>query len=227
MSKRKHRATLALLLLVPVPSLGVLAALVLFPDSTLGRAIFLVGKIWFFSFPAAWHLLVERGSPSFSPMRRGGLGVGALTGLAVSLLILTGYLLFGDLLLEPSLFVEKMSGVGLATVPAFVGGAAYWILVNSVLEEYAWRWFVVQQSARLFGPRLAILFSASCFTVHHAIALATYLPPAAVALCSAGIFVGGWLWSLLYVRYLSIWPAYLSHALVDLCIFGIAASMLF
>jgi membrane protease YdiL (CAAX protease family) len=53
------------------------------------------------------------------------------------------------------------------------------------------------------------------------------MPPAATAICSAGIFIGGSVWSYMYVRYESIWPGYLSHAIVDLCIFGIGAFMIF
>ena len=50
---------------------------------------------------------------------------------------------------------------------------------------------------------------------------------AATALCSFGIFLGGAIWSGLYVKYRSIWPCYLSHAIVDLCVFAIGAWMMF
>jgi uncharacterized protein len=46
-------------------------------------------------------------------------------------------------------------------------------------------------------------------------------------LCCAGVFAGGVIWSALYLRYRSIWPGYLSHALADLAIFAIGASLLF
>jgi len=51
--------------------------------------------------------------------------------------------------------------------------------------------------------------------------------PAAVALGAAAVFVAGLIWSLMYVRYQSVWPGYLSHAIVDLCVFGLGAALLF
>ena len=57
--------------------------------------------------------------------------------------------------------------------------------------------------------------------------LAVFFPPAAVAAGSAGVFAGGVAWSWLYVRYGSIWPGYLSHAIVDVAVFGAGAALLF
>ena len=49
----------------------------------------------------------------------------------------------------------------------------------------------------------------------------------AVAACSTGVFAGGVAWSCLYVRYGSVWPGYLSHAIVDVAVFGTGAALLF
>ena len=43
----------------------------------------------------------------------------------------------------------------------------------------------------------------------------------------AVLFAGGVAWSWLYVRYGSIWPGYLSHAIVDVAVFGTGAALLF
>ena len=49
-----------------------------------------------------------------------------------------------------------------------------------------------------------------------------------VTLISAlGIFIGGAAWSWCYVRYQSIWPGYLSHALVDLAVFAVGYHIIF
>jgi membrane protease YdiL (CAAX protease family) len=108
-----------------------------------------------------------------------------------------------------------------------VTGALYWILVNSVLEEYVWRWFCVKQCEQLFSKRTAIVCSALFFTLHHIVAMASFFGPTVVSVCALGVFVGGAVWSTLYVKYRSIWPGYVSHAIVDLCIFGIGAAILF
>ena len=221
------KAILALCLLVPVPSLGVFAAMILFPDSSLGSLIFGASKLWVFALPIFWLKFVEKGTISFSPPKNGGFGIGLLSGILISALILAAYLIFGNFLIDRQFLVKKLTEVGLASHAVYIAGAAYWILVNSVLEEYLWRWFCVKQCQTLMGAYPAAACSALFFTLHHIVATSVYLGPMAVFLCSAGVFIGGAIWSAMYIRYRSIWPGYLSHAIVDLCIFGIGAAILF
>lgn len=220
-------AILSLLLLVPAPSVGVLAGMVFFPDTAMGKGIFAFSKVWLLGFPLLWYLWIDKGRMSLSPPRKGGFGFGVLSGLMISAIILAVYVLLGDYFLDKSLLTEKIRAIGLADITAYAGGAVYWICVNSVLEEYVWRWFVVKQSRALCMPKTAVVVSALCFTLHHIIALKVFMPWTATVVCSAGIFIGGALWSWVYVRYESIWPGYVSHAIVDLCVFGIGAAMLF
>ena len=48
-----------------------------------------------------------------------------------------------------------------------------------------------------------------------------------IGLLITGVFAGGVAWSCLYVRYGSVWPGYLSHAIVDVAVFGTGAALLF
>ncbi len=223
----QKKAIIALCLLVPVPSIGVIAAMIIFPDSTLGSLIFGASKLWVFALPIFWLKFVEKGTISLSPPKNGGFGIGLLSGLLISVLILVGYLIFGNFLIDSQFLVKKLTEVGLASRGVYIAGAAYWILINSVLEEYLWRWFCVKQCRALMGPYPAAICSALFFTLHHIVAMSIYLGPVAVFLCSAGVFIGGAIWSAMYIRYRSIWPGYLSHAIVDLCIFGIGAAIIF
>ena len=104
---------------------------------------------------------------------------------------------------------------------------AYWVLVNSLLEEYVWRWFVMRQAERLVGSHWAIALSAAGFTLHHVLAMATYFDARMTAVASLGVFSGGCIWSFCYVKYRSILPGYASHAIVDLVIFLIGYRVLF
>lgn len=214
-------------MLVPASSIGVLAAMVFFPDTAMGKGIFMISKLWLLGLPLLWYVFVEKGRLSGSPARKGGFGFGVLSGVLMSAAILAAYWGLGDYFLDKNLLVDKMQAIGLATVPAYVGGAVYWIGVNSVLEEYVWRWFVVKQAKSLFMPAAAVVFSALCFTLHHIIAMKVYMPWTATIVCSTGVFIGGAVWSWIYVKYESIWPAYVSHAIVDLCVFGIGAAIIF
>ncbi len=44
---------------------------------------------------------------------------------------------------------------------------------------------------------------------------------------STGCFLGGVIWSGLYLRYRSIWPGYLSHVLADVAIYIIGWHLIF
>lgn len=223
----KGRALLALLLLVPAPTIGVLLGMILFPDSTLGRALFGITKVWMFVFPVLWLTFVERKPLSRSPARRGGFVAGVISGIVISGAIVGLYAVAGDTVLDKAFFVRKLTAVGLGNWKLYLGGMIYWILINAVLEEYVWRWFCVDQCARVWKRGIAIAASALFFTFHHILAMSLYFPAVAVAVCSIGVFIGGLIWSAMYVRYESIWPGYISHAIVDVAVFGIGAVMLF
>lgn len=221
------RPALALLLLVPAPSLGVLAGLVLWPGTPLGLALFTLSKVWLFSLPVIWTRWVAREPLSLSPAREGGFGTGWWTGLLLSAVVLGVYLLFGDRLVDPAAMGEQIRSVGLDTPLKFLGGAIYFVAVNSVLEEYAWRWFCLKQCRALFPTPVAVPLSALFFTLHHFVALRTLTSTGTAVLASAGVFTGALVWGAMYARFRSVWPGYLSHALVDVCIFGIGASIAF
>ncbi|MBT3376734.1 MAG: CPBP family intramembrane metalloprotease [Lentisphaerae bacterium] len=223
----KRNAFLALVLLVPAPSIGALCAMVIFPDSWPGVLLFGVSKVWLLGLPIAWCTFVDRKPISFSPPKNGGFLIGLLSGLGLSGAILAVYLTVGDSLIDREFLVSKLTSIGLASRGTYICAAAYWILVNSVLEEYVWRWFCVKQCESLLRPTVAIIGSALFFTLHHIVAMRVYFGWTAVLVCAVGVFLGGTIWSAMYIRYRSIWPGYLSHAIVDLCIFAIAASMLF
>jgi uncharacterized protein len=227
LARERTRAILALLLLVPAPSLGAWFGMVVFPGSLAGLALFGFSKLWLFGLPAVWRGFVEGETFSLSPPRHGGFLAGLLSGLILSGIILAGYFAHGDSLIGRQFLVDKLRAIGLGSPGRYVGGAAYWVLVNSVLEEYVWRWFCVEQCERLFPKAVAVACSALFFTLHHVVAMQVYFGPAAVLICGLGVFLGGAVWSMMYIRYRSIWPGYLSHALVDLCIFGIGAAILF
>ena len=223
----KGKSILALVLLVPAPSIGTLAAMVLFPGSMLGKVLFAISKLWLFAFPVIWLKLVDGGRLGISPVRNGGWLAGLVSGTGFSLLILLGYFAFGQGLFDKTFFIGKMREIGLGTLPVYLGGAAYWILVNSVLEEYVWRWFVYRKCETLVGPAVAIILTAMFFTLHHFIAFQAYCSLPLAVVCSLGVFLGGAVWSFMYMRYRSIWPGYLSHAIVDLSVFGLGAAMLY
>ena len=221
----RGRAALALALLVPVPSLGAAMSLWIAPGPV-GQAVYAAGKVWLAAFPAAWWGLVEGGRMSLSPPRRGGFGVGAWLGVAISAAIVGAFFAARGWLIAPA----EIEAVRARAAEAGIGGAgsyllfsAYLILVNSLIEEYAWRWFVFRQWEAWLSPRAAVAAAAVCFTLHHVVALKAYFDWPLTVLCSLGVLVGGVAWSWCYGRYRSIWPGYLSHAIVDVAVLAVGA----
>ena len=84
-----------------------------------------------------------------------------------------------------------------------------------------------RKSEIVFGKRPAVVISALFFTLHHIFAMNVYMDGIALVLCATGVCIGGVVWSYMYYRFRSIWPGYLSHAIVDLCIFLIGAHIMF
>jgi membrane protease YdiL (CAAX protease family) len=69
--------------------------------------------------------------------------------------------------------------------------------------------------------------TALLFTLHHIIALAAYFDWRITLIGSAGVFTGSVIWSILYLRYRSLWPAYISHIGADVAVFLIGAWLIF
>jgi membrane protease YdiL (CAAX protease family) len=224
----KGLAALALLLLVPFPSLGTAASMFWWPGTAPGYALFVFGKIWVVVFPLLWLLWVERGRVSWSPPRRGGFGIAAVLGLIIAGFILISYAAAkGWGWLDPAQIGARARQTGLSNLGTYVGGALYWITLNSLMEEYVWRWFCFRQCEVLFGGFLGLFASAVGFTLHHIIALGGQFSWPVTVLGSLGVFFGGAVWSWLYLRYRSVWPCYVSHAIVDVPIFVLGYWLIF
>ena len=223
----KRSSILALVLLIPAPSIGVTFGMILLPDQVIGKVLFFCAKLWLLILPLVWHRFVDHGPLSVPKPTRTGLGVAAGLGLAISVFIGLAYFTLGRRLIDPQAIKEMAAQTGLDQPLVYLLGSIYWITLNSVLEEYVWRWFVVEKFSRLMSPKGAIAASALGFTIHHIIALQIFLSVPVTALCALGIFIGGATWSWCYLRYRSIWPGYLSHAIVDLAIFSLGYMLIF
>ncbi len=220
-----YRSTAALVLLVPAPTIGTAAAMILTPGPK-GQVIFLLAKVWLFLLPAIWHTVLEKGKPSLSKPMRGGFGTATILGVVMAVVIVVAYWTIGQRWVDAQRVRQIARHSGVDTRHVYLAMAVYWITVNSLLEEYVWRWFVVQKCRDLMTTHAAVVCSAAFFTAHHVIALRAQFDWATTMLASAGVFVGGASWSWLYVRFGSIWPCYVSHAITDIPIFVIGYVMI-
>lgn len=222
----RHRSLVALLLLAPVPTIGIASALIFWPGP-IGRTVFAAAKVWLLLFPVLWYFRVDKGQLSWSPPTKGGLGTGAVIGLGTAVVIAAACWFIAIPRVDPAALRVEVTEMGLATPLAYILGALYWIFVNSVIEEYVFRWFIQSHCDTLWSRPAAITVSASIFTIHHVVAMATYFSPGITALASAGVFIGGATWSWMVTRYHSIWPGWVAHAFADVAVFGCGYYLLF
>lgn len=223
----KLRAFLSLLLLVPAPSLGVWFGMILMPGTPVGTGIYLFFKGWILLLPVLWFFLVEGGRFSRGKTRAGGIRTGLRTGLALGVLVALLYLLFGERMIDAATVQELAAGIKLDRKLYYAGGALNWICINSLAEEYVWRWFVMRQCLKLMKPKAAIAGSALGFALHHVLAMQLYLSWTVTLVGALCILLAGALWSWMFLRYRTIWPGWLSHALVDLALFAVGYRLIF
>lgn len=146
----------------------------------------------------------------------------------MSVIIVLMWIIFGSTIDAESMLAE-METTGLTDIRIYIAGMLYWIFMNSLLEEYVFRWFVTTKAVDLLGNDItAIILSASLFTLHHALALHLFgFIWWQTMLASFGLLSAAAIWSWLYIRYKSIWVCWLSHAICDVAVFGIGYLIIF
>ena len=225
--EERRRTILALLLVGMAPSVSTLLSFGV-GDGVASQVIFVFTKIWLFAVPLYWFLKIDRGTISWSKPEHGGYAMAVGLGFAMSGLMMGAWLLLGKWI-DADLLRDALEPVGLLDIRLYVVAAIYWILINSLLEEYVFRWFLVIKSEALVGPgNSAIILSALIFVVHHTVALAVFgFPWWANLIASVSVFIGGAVFSWLYVRYRSVWIPYIAHAICDIVVFTVGAFIIF
>ncbi|MFI4861196.1 MAG: CPBP family intramembrane glutamic endopeptidase [Phycisphaerales bacterium JB063] len=229
----RGNALVALLLLVPAPTLGVLAALWVpgLKETTAGKAVFMFAKVWLLAFPLLWTLWVDRRRPAIPRPSMRGMGWAVGTGVAIFAVIAGAYYGYAQGQIDSDAMGAKMIKAGLDSQWKLAAMAVYWCTINSLLEEYVWRWFVFEKCKQVTPKQtlLPILASGLFFTVHHVLAMLAYLPGQLhlTLLASLGVFIGGATWSWLYLKSKNIYAAYVSHVFADIIIFWIAYQIAF
>ncbi len=223
----KRNALIALLIITPAPSIGAYLACWVARGTAVGSVGYALGKIVLYGLPIVWLLLVDRRRPSASPPRQGGFAAATGLGVLVGATIWAAWALFIADRIDLGVIRTVVAEAGLDTRGAFIAGSLWLICVNSVLEEYAFRWFVFTRARALMPAGAAVLVSAAIFAAHHVIVLRAFVPWDITLVGTAGVFVGGAVWSWCYHRYASIWPGALSHAIADVAILSIGWQVVF
>lgn len=226
LSNSRPSAALALILVVVLASLGIVARFYL--PGIAGQLCFVLTRLWILALPIIWVQQVDQGKLSFTFPRHQDLVMGSGLGLLMFSLIIGGYGFIGQQLIDPSTVQESARQIGLGDWQIFAAFAVYFTLINSLIEEYIWRWFVHQKCEELISGWAAVGLAALCFTLHHIVALHAYVQnPQVVMVGSLGVFLAGALWSWWFLRFRSLWSCYISHAWADLAIALVGWRILF
>ncbi len=224
-SNQRNLALLGLILVAIAPSVSVITGFA-FKAGILAIFVFIITKVWIFGLPAFWYLRIEKGEKSLSLPENGGWKVSTLLGIGMLIVIFIAYFSIGDKLLRADELTEILDSVGLTVAWKFALAIIFWVFINSVLEEYVFRWFITSKIEQLIGGVwIPIFLSAGIFTIHHTIALAFFIDPLGNFIASLGVFIGGAIFSWLYMTYRSIWVAWVAHAIADVAIFIIGWNM--
>ena len=224
----KKQSIIAILLVGFIPSISVIFGIKIIDDELTSQIFFFSCKLWIFLVPTLWYLGIDKNTISKNIPSKEGIQMALLTGIVMSIIILITWFIF-----ESTLDMDQMIGTlqskGLSNINLYILGMLYWIFLNSLLEEYVFRWFITTKSVIIFGNDIAaIIFSASLFTLHHAIALHLFgFIWWQTILASFGLLSAAAIWSWLYIKYRSIWICWLSHAICDVAVFGIGYMILF
>jgi membrane protease YdiL (CAAX protease family) len=183
------------------------------------------GKVVQFLLPIVVVWLATDRKFSFHWPRKSGMLWGIVFGLLVVALMFGIY--FFRMAEHPMLdplkanVLDKVSGFGVNEPWKFLIMGLWYAIFHSLFEEYYWRWFVFPQCERFFSLWPAIIISSMGFMLHHILVLGFYLGwdswfTYQVSFCIA---VGGAFWAWLFRKSESLYPAWLSHGIVDAGIF--------
>lgn len=226
----RRRPLLALLLLASLPTVGVVANWLasrseVAAAAMVGLAVWMLCKAGVMILPAVWHRKVDGGEFGWSPMprvgRRRALAEAAGAGIAMAAVVLIAFRLSAGII-DQEATSASLQALGLDSWRIVALALFFWVFVNSIVEEYVYRWFVTSQALALSGDvKVAMLISASVFALHHVVGLALVTGWQVALVGGLGVWLGGLVFCWLYLRHDSIWPAWLAHAIVDVAVFGL------
>ena len=162
-----------------------------------------------------------------APARDRGLLLGLITGLVGAAAVVLAYQFVLGERIDPTTVREMARANGLLSPPSYLAVAVYICLLNSLLEEYVWRWFVYRRFETLVGRPAAVVLAALAFTLHHSLLLGTQFGAELCWIGSTAVFVAGVAWSWQFARTRGLWSPWLSHALIDVAVFWAGWQILF
>jgi len=183
------------------------------------KSMWLVHKTFLLFFPLLWLWIATGRFPRPSSPAARGIIPAAGFGLAVGLGAIAIYFLGFSQTFDSSRLKERLAAAGI--LDHYILFVSLLTLVNSLLEEFYWRFFVYERGLGFTSSLGALRLSSLGFAAFHLPALWLFVGPILAFPCAAGIYAGGYIWGRIYVQSRNLYAVWLSHALVNLSIFFI------
>jgi len=205
---------------------GNLLYFVVFNETHIVQLVYGVTKITMLASPILFYFAGFK-LPRFNLKHNISLSLiyGVITGLIMSGLILAIYFIFQPFFgqFAPNILI-KIADFGI--LKYYWPAAIVISVLHSFFEEYYWRWYAVCGLSTKMANLNSILLGNFFFTLHHYIILSQFVPFYIAFLFGTCVGFGGVIWSHIYKRTGSLLGSWISHTLVDLCLFTIGYLLL-
>ncbi len=118
-------------------------------------------------------------------------------------------------LISPDIFTSGIAGLGL-TQTNYLMIAIYFVIVNPLAEEYLWRTSLFPYLSLRYGRPISIVVTSLLFAGYHLIVTAGIFTSGWLLLPFVFTFVGGIIFSYLYLRTRSLFSSVLLHSAINL-----------
>lgn len=225
--QKGHQSIFALFIVSIMPTISILFSFSWSGSELQSQIFFIFAKLWIILIPIYWIYRIEDNRISLGEINSRGMFESIVSGLLIVVAVGLFFLIFGETL-DVELMKQEIGATGLLKPHIFFLGIFYWITINSLVEEFVFRQFIGDRILESTGREsVTILLSAAIFTLHHTVLLSYYFEPWQNVISSLGIFIAGAIWSLLWLRFHSLYVCWISHAIADVAVFGIAYLILF
>jgi membrane protease YdiL (CAAX protease family) len=214
-----------------LPCAASLFYFVFFSDRYVARIVYGAAKIFTAVWPviSVWFIF-RTGLPKIDlrhERHRKAIPLGILSGLAIVVLLL-GVMQtpLGEEIARNSENIRRKAQE-LGFLRYYWPFGLFLSLVNSLIEEYYWRWFTFGHLREVVNTLGAHVLAGVAFASHHVVVASQFFPGFWGLALGGCVGVAGVLWSVMYQKQKTLVGAWLSHLIADLGVMGIGYGLLF
>ena len=193
----------------------------------IGQVIYTINKTILILWPISWvYFSKTKGWPFLKGKIKKSLLQGTLFGIIIIAIVIGLYFGFYDFWYKflPNLLTAVESLTFLKN--NYIIFAFLLSLFHSFLEEYFWRWFILNGLMIKFKKWTAAIISALAFAMHHFIVISLLVPLELSLTFSFAIFLTALIWTAIYFKTKSLYGPWLSHFCADAIVMGIGYIMI-